>query len=115
MWSRARLNAWRKGFLFEISKEWITERILAGTCEATGIPFDMTPARNVRSNFGPSIDRRDSRGGYTEENCQLVVWIYNAAKGAGSHEDVVQMARALVKAEALADARAAANQEGKAA
>lgn len=30
---------------------------------------------------------------------QIVVWAYNAAKGTGTHEDVVRFARALVAAQ----------------
>ena len=109
MWSRARLNAWRKGLVFDITEHWILEKVQAGYCEVTGLPFDvMGSLTEMRGNSSPSLDRRNSHEGYTEDNCQVVVWIYNCAKGAGTHDDVVRMAKALLEVEA---ARAAANQE----
>jgi hypothetical protein len=111
MWGRARLNAWRKGLAFDITVQWIIAKVQSGQCEATGIPFQLEGSPNgLRCNFAPSLDRRDSNDGYTEDNCQVVVWIYNCAKGAGSHDDVARLARAIVEVEA---ARAAVPQQGK--
>ncbi len=44
----------------------------------------------------PSIDRIVPSEGYTDENTQVVVWAYNAAKGIGTSNDVMILARALV-------------------
>jgi hypothetical protein len=86
---------------------------LAGDhCEVTGLPFECRNEGKNKSPFSPSVDQRIPGQGYTPDNCQLVVHIYNIAKGACTHDDVVRMAKALLE---VADARAAANQEGKAA
>ena len=44
-----------------------------------------------------TIDRIDPKKGYTPENCQMVLFSYNAAKSINTHEDVMKLAKALVK------------------
>lgn len=61
----------------------------------TGLNFDQNWF-GPRRAFTPSLDRKDPALGYTEENSQMVVWIYNAAKGTGTHADVLALAAALV-------------------
>lgn len=100
MLGQARMNAWRNGLLYDLSERWVMTRLLAGRCEVTGIPFDFVGAAGRRSPFIPSLDRRDPHGGYVESNCQIVVWMYNMAKGDSRHEDVVRMAEALIAREA---------------
>lgn len=97
-WSRSR--AARKGLAFDLDREWLEVRLAAGICEVTGLPFDFSPVGNLHCRpFSPSLDRRDSRQGYTKENCQIVVWIYNMAKGEWTHGDVVRLAAALLEKE----------------
>jgi hypothetical protein len=83
----------RLGVSFTITVGWIQNRLRAGCCEITGIGFDMNrslgPGR--RSNFSPSLERVNPCLGYTPDNCRVVVWIYNAAKGAGLHGDVERL------------------------
>lgn len=51
-----------------------------GRCELTGIPFsDARPRGCRRAPFAPSIDRIDSRDGYTAANCRLVCFAANVA------------------------------------
>lgn len=46
----------------------------------------------------PSLDRKDSSEGYTEDNVQFVTWMYNAAKGkTGTEEHLIEFCLALVK------------------
>lgn len=45
------------------------------------------------------MDRKVPQKGYTPENVQMVVWIYNAAKWTGTHEDVMVLVRALAAPE----------------
>lgn len=80
-----------------ISSRWIADKIKLGFCEATGIPFDLSKPNGERKPFSPSIDQIEPKGGYTKDNTQVVCWIYNAAKGTWGHEDVVKLARALIK------------------
>nr|WEM05543.1 endonuclease [Ralstonia phage BOESR1] len=94
MWNAARQRAKVKGLEFSITQDWVEERLQAGRCEVTGIPFDFTFNRI----WSPSLDRVDNALGYTPENTRMVVFIYNSAKNTGTDADVLQMATALVAA-----------------
>lgn len=78
---------------FDLDLEWFKERIERGVCEATGLPF--VDSDKPMAPFTHSVDRTDPSKGYTKDNCKMVIWIYNAAKGSNSHEDVMIMARSL--------------------
>ena len=78
---------------FDLSLEWFEQRLRRGVCEATGLPF--VDSDKHMAPFKPSVDRTDPNGGYTEDNCKMVIWMYNAGKGDNSHKDVMTMARAL--------------------
>lgn len=84
----ARRRARLKGLTFEITKEWVEARIRSFYCEATGLPFDLTKIPGRRNPYGPSLDRKDPSQGYTRENTQVVVWIYNTLKSDFGEEEV---------------------------
>lgn len=73
----------------DITAEWVLKKWedTEGCCERTGIPFVLRSKGNAEC-FSPSIDRVDPKKGYTVDNCQLVIWMYNAAKGQGTDDDV---------------------------
>lgn len=79
---------------FNLSAEWFEERLVAGTCEVSGLPFVASSKK--MAPFKPSVDRTDPKRGYTEDNCKMVVWCYNSGKGDNHHDDVMILARALV-------------------
>jgi hypothetical protein len=83
---------------FDLTLEWLSERIAKGYCEVTGISFDTKGHGAPARPFTPSLDRIDPSKPYTQSNTQVVVWIYNRAKGVHSHNDVVTMAKALIAA-----------------
>ena len=96
----AKRRALKKGIEFSINKEWIHKKLLDGCCEVTGLPFKynyeyVSHGYGTQKSFSPSLDRTDSTLGYTEANTKVVVWCYNAAKGCGTHEDVLKLAGAL--------------------
>ena len=108
MCNSARLRAWRLNVPFSLNQQWIEKRLRVGKCEVTSLRFGEYPKRD---GFTASIDRVIPENGYTEENCKMVVWMYNAAKGTGTHEDVLRVAKALLEVEdAMANARAIAEQ-----
>lgn len=86
-----------KKWNFELTVDWIRERLDAGTCEATGITFDFKRPSNGNhlSPFSPSIDRIDSSKPYTKENCRVVCMIYNVCKGQWTDTDVLTFAKAV--------------------
>lgn len=96
LYNSAKSRARNKGLDFSISKQWVLDRVMAGICECTGLPFVAGQGRN---GFSPSIDRVDNSKGYTIENSRVILWGVNAFKGEGSHADMVQMARAIVARE----------------
>lgn len=79
MWS-SRKRAQRKKFAWELSVEWIRLKLVKGTCEETGISFDMSRGNRRQKPFAPSLERIDCKQGYTEANTKVVVWIHNQAK-----------------------------------
>lgn len=100
MWNGARQRARKAGLEFTLPLESVTFRMARGKCEVTGLPFstELGKGKGNSHPFSPSLDRIDPSKGYTTENTQIVAWVYNAAKHVSSHEDVMQMARALTYA-----------------
>lgn len=98
LWSRAKGRAVGKGLEFTLTKAWVQERLTAGKCEATGLPFDLDLGTAAEPNpWSPTIDRRDSKLGYSPDNCRMVVWVYNSAKNCWGDDVVLEMAEALVE------------------
>jgi hypothetical protein len=101
LYHAAKYRAKKKGLVFDLTKDWILEKLNNGVCEASGLKIQFSQkysrTRHAFSEpFSPSLDKIDPKGGYTKDNTQLVVWIYNAAKSAFTHEDVLILANALV-------------------
>lgn len=87
-----------KKWQFELTLEWIKERLERGICDVTGLPFDFKKPANGNhfSPLSPSIDRIDSSKPYTKENCRVVCMIYNVCKGQWTDSDVLSFAKALI-------------------
>jgi len=94
----AKQRAKRLGSQFTIDTEWVEGRLMTGHCEVTGLPFTMEPDKSGRASpLSPSLDRIDSSRGYTRDNVQVVVWIYNNAKSHWGVGALHTLARALVQ------------------
>lgn len=89
LWHGARSRAKSKDTECTIDRDWVHQKLSEGVCEATGIPFVLTDGRHP---FAPSLDQINPQGGYTKENTQVVICIYNYAKANFAHEDVMTMA-----------------------
>lgn len=72
--NKAKGRAKRKGLEYSITKEYVLEKMEAGHCEVTGLPFVLGLKRGP---YSPSLDRIDSTIGYTEDNTRLVLWAIN--------------------------------------
>ena len=95
----ARYRAKTSGAVVSLTREWLLEKLRTGVCERTGIPFrfDIERGHRNRANsFSPSLDRRDPHGPYSEDNVDVVCWIFNRAKGAFPFDDFLLMCRRFV-------------------
>lgn len=93
---RAKSQGWVEP---DFGSSWIEEKIRAGSCEVTGIPFDLdtqvSDTVHAKNPWVPSIDRIDSAKPYSRDNVQLVVYMYNVCKSEFNHKDVVKFCRAI--------------------
>ena len=97
LYAAANQRAKRCGSPITIDTEWVEGRLMTGHCEVTGLPFTMEPDNGRTSPLSPSLDRIDSSKGYTRDNVQVVVWIYNNAKSHWGVGALHTLARALVQ------------------
>lgn len=101
MFSACRARCKHSGIEFNLTKEWILNKLIAGKCEATGIPFDLSlPPRKERGSrtraFAPSLDRVQCGAGYTTDNVRVTVFIFNVAKSDFSDTELLTLANAIV-------------------
>lgn len=89
----ARQRAARKGVTYDLSLDWLTPKLEAGICEATGRTLEIS--ERAAGPWAPSLDRRRAGEGYTKENTQVVIWAYNLAKGPWSDEEFAELSRLL--------------------
>lgn len=103
LWHAAKRRAQDKQLPFDLSFEWVLERVKTGCCEVTALPFNLEERRTGSMNapYAPSIDRRDSTRGYTPDNCRMVVWALNMALGQWGDEVFAVVAKAFAESEWL--------------
>jgi len=79
---------------------FIIDGLQRGTCELTGIPFDLLRmGKNSKNLYGPSLDRRDSKNkNYTKENTRIVLYLVNNALNEFTEEQALPILKAMVKA-----------------
>lgn len=82
IYNGAKSRARKKNLDFNITKNWIIRRLKTKCCEITGVRFSFDIDKNATTNFfAPSIDRINPKKGYTKDNCRIVIWGLNRAKG----------------------------------
>lgn len=84
----------------DLDEEWIQERLDNGICEVTGIPFEFPEYGSNKRGFNhhpwtASVDKIDPSKGYRKDNCQLVVWAYNRAKGLWDEDVMIKLAKGM--------------------
>ena len=98
LYQGARKRALDRTLTFDLTVDWFSQKLSAGVCEITGIPFDYGHMSLRR----PSPDRIDSSLGYLQENTRMILWGLNAAKGHHSDEEFCKF---------LSDVSAAINEQ----
>jgi hypothetical protein len=63
-----------------------------GVCELTGIAFDLTMPRAWNA---PSLDRIDSKAGYTQNNTRVVLYALNVAANTWGENRILEIASAI--------------------
>jgi hypothetical protein len=102
--SGARNRALKAGIEFTLTFDDVYPTVAKGTCQVTGIAFDLSTHPKHRTHpFAPSIDRIDSSKGYTTENIRIVCWWLNCACGVWGLETILPGMRAIVDANHLPD------------
>lgn len=99
IYSSCKGRAKKKDWEFDLTPEWISEKLILMRCEVTDIELTLLKHNNEKGHanpFNPSIDRINSKKGYTKDNCRLVCWIYNMAKSDFTDDEVFLMAENLI-------------------
>ena len=78
MLRRSKIRAKLKNYDFDLDITWLQSKLDIGKCELTGIKFISNDDFRI-SPFNPSIDRIDSKKGYTKNNCRLICVALNLA------------------------------------
>lgn len=87
LYGSAKNRAKNKGWEFNITPEFIYEKLLPLKCEVTNLDLSLEKELIYKANaLAPSLDRIDSSKGYTLDNVQVVCWWYNAMKQDWSEE-----------------------------
>ncbi len=97
--SAARQRAKHHNLEFNLTPEWIVEKIEGGYCEKTWMAFTLEPPRKgyFHNPYAPSLDRRDHTKGYTKDNVDVVIWAYNQAKGQWNRKHFERIMREIVR------------------
>jgi len=80
--ARIRARKWDLPFDLHHHIDDLQQRINKGSCELTGYPLDLGPAKGrTRIYNAPSIDRIVPEKGYVYDNVRVVCFAANAAMG----------------------------------
>lgn len=93
--SAAKQRATAAGREFSLPRDWAADKYIrqGGRCALSGVKMRL--ARGLMDPFCPTIDRIDSRLGYTPENCQIIALQVNLAKNNLTETAFVQMCRSV--------------------
>jgi len=79
---------------FDLDKKWMSEKLNIKNCEVSNILCD----HDKGVWYTQSIDRTDNNGGYTKDNCKMVIWGLNVGKGQNcSYEEIYKIAKGFIE------------------
>jgi len=83
LYTQTKHRAKNAGLEFSLTEEWFVEKVNAGVCELTGLPFGRI---HENDPYSPSPDRIDNDIGYRDGNGRMILWWLNKAKGTMSED-----------------------------
>jgi hypothetical protein len=101
LYNGAKSRAKERGNAFDLTVEWIEEKLRAGVCEVSGTPFHIRKYSSREEYVkvhphSPSLDQIQPSGGYTMDNVQVVCDQVNKFKGDRHVTSMVHIARNLL-------------------
>jgi hypothetical protein len=98
LFQRAKNRSKKYNLEFNLTTDWILEKLNNKKCELTEIAFSYETTSEFNANpFAPSLDRKDSNKGYTKENTRVVLVCVNTALGEYGEDIVLPILVAMVK------------------
>lgn len=93
-----RLRAQKKALPFDLTLDWISDRVIAGVCELTGLPFDFGSVPNgwTYNPRSPSVDQIIAGAGYKTSNCRVILTSLNNALSQYGDEHFEEVASAFL-------------------
>ncbi|WP_345819894.1 hypothetical protein ABC766_27060 [Methylobacterium fujisawaense] len=98
VWVGARSRAASKELEFTLTLEWVMQEAKRQRyrCALTGIPFLAEPrGTSAKHPYGPSLDRKSPRLGYTPDNVRIVAFAVNVMLSDWGIEVIKHVARSL--------------------
>lgn len=98
---RTRTSAKRRGLEFDLTEQFLAERLGPMRCEATGQKLNWDTCFGQGGGkpgpFTPSIDRIDSSKGYTQDNVRIVSLRFNQCKRDLTDEEFAALCREFLR------------------
>ena len=96
--NNARARSLKKNISMEVSQPWVEKHLERGTCELTGLHFNLAPPPNgvTRRHDAPSLDRIDKDKPYTEDNTRVILWAVNCALSEYGTDTMLPILKAMV-------------------
>jgi len=97
--NNARSRSVKKGVAMELTQAWVESHLERGTCQLTGIPFNLLPPPKglSRRPDAPSLDRIDKDKHYTEDNTRVILWAVNCTLSEYGTDAMLPILKAMVK------------------
>ena len=81
LFSNAKRRAELKKMEFNLTSNWVLEKLTPLTCDVTGLNLEIKMSKFYRINpLQPTLDRIDNTKGYTTDNVRVVCWWWNVMK-----------------------------------
>ena len=92
LFSGAKGRAKKKNLEFNLTSQWVLEKLTPLICEATGFTIDIAAGGVYKTHpLQPTLDRVDSAKGYTMDNVKVTCWWWNVMKQDWTEEIVKEL------------------------